>query len=240
MKATPTQANRVLSVAAKMFKLAEKWRYRPQHSNPCYLVDNRYKENSRGRYASPAELSRIGPVLDKYATEDPAGVAFLYVLAYSGARPSEVGRATPNMVDDKGVLRIAEGKTGKRAVYLPAQALRAMALLPKSRKSLCGRTTVPKVLWAKVRKEAKCEGLWARDLRRTFATVALSNGTPIGVVGDLLGHKSAQTTKIYAKLMEDVAHEAAAGTAANMENLFNAKPSHPVSPTPINCVRVVP
>lgn len=222
MSATPIQANRLLAIFGKMMKLAEKWRYRPPHSNPVHLFDSsdRFKERKRSRFASPEELAKIGAALDKRIEADPAGVAFLYVLAFSGARPSEIGRATPDMVDAAGVLRIQEGKTGERAVYLPAQALRAIAKLPACRRNLCGRVTVPKALWAKVRNEAGCPDLWARDSRRTFASVALSNGTPIGVVGELLGHKSAQTTKIYARLMEDGAHRAAAGIANAMETLM--------------------
>lgn len=222
LKATPILANRVLAVFGKMMKLAEKWRYRPPHSNPVHLFDSseRFKERKRSRFASPDELAKIGAALDKRVDNDSAGVAFLYVLAFSGARPSEIGRATPDMVDASGVLRIKEGKTGERAVYLPAQALRAMSKLPTGRVNLCGRATVPKALWAAVRKEAGCPDLWARDSRRTFATVALSNGMAIDVLGGLLGHKSAQTTKIYALLMEDVAHKSAANVANVMEGLM--------------------
>lgn len=221
LKAKPILANRVVAVFGKMMKLAERWKYRPPGSNPVGLLD-RYSEKSRDRFASPEELKRIGAALDANAAEDPAGVAFLYVLAFSGARPSEIGRATPDMVDAAGVLRIAEGKTGKRAVFLPAQALSIIAKLPTARKNLCGRSTVPKVLWKKIKKEAKISAdLWARDFRRAFATTALSSGVPIGVVGELLGHKSQQTTMIYAKLIETKAHEAAAGVGALMEGMMN-------------------
>jgi site-specific recombinase XerD len=57
-------------------------------------------------------------------------------------------------------------------------------------------------------------------MRRTFATVALSNGVPIGQVGELLGHASTQTTKIYAKLLEETAHAAAAKTAGLMAGML--------------------
>lgn len=223
MSDTPIQANRLLAIFGKMMKLAEKWRYRTQGTNPVHLFDasERFKERKRSRFASPDELAMIGAALDKRVDKDPAGVAFLYVLAFSGARPSEIGRATPDMVDAQGVLRIAEGKTGKRAVFLPAQAISAMSKLPTGRANLCGRGTVPKALWAEVRKEAGCPDLWARDSRRTFATVALGDGMSNEIVGELLGHKSAQTTKIYAKLMENAAHKAAKGIGDAMEKLMN-------------------
>jgi integrase len=228
MKAHPNQANRMVAVAGKMLTLAERWGWRPVGSNPCQLVE-RFVERKRRRYATLDELKAIGAAMDKYA-EDPAhvsGVAFLLLLIFSGARPSEIERGTPDMIEvqgDAGVLRIEKGKTGERAVFLPPQAMRVIARLPKDRKNLAGRTTVPRALWRLIQKDSGCNDLWARDLRRTFATVALTGGVPIGVVGELLGHKSAQTTKVYAKLMEGGAHAAAASVAGRMEHLLTGAP----------------
>lgn len=221
---TPNTANRMVAVASKMMNLAELWGMRPLGTNPCQHL-KRYQERKRRRFGTPDELARIGQALDKLGEnpENATGVAFLYCLMFSGARPSEIGNGTPDMVEangNAGVLRLDKGKTGERAVYLPAQAVRALAKLPKDRKKLAGRTTVPRALWASVLKTAKINGLWARDLRRTFATVALTNGVALGVVGELLGHKSAQTTKVYAKLIEDTAHQTAAVVAGHIEAMI--------------------
>lgn len=226
----PNTANRTLAVISKMMNLAERWEWRPLGTNPCQHVE-RFPERKRKRYAKQDEIPRLGAALDKLAL-DPAnatGIAFLSVLLFAGPRPTEIGRATPDMVEpvgDAGVLRIDEGKTGERVVFLPVQAMRALARLPKDREKLCGRTTVPRALWKAALKEANIKGLWARDLRRTFSTVGLSKGafTP-GQMGELLGHKSAQTTKIYALLMEEAAHEAAAGCAGHIENMLTAEPT---------------
>ena len=43
MRDKPIMANRALALLSKMFNLAEKWRLRPDHSNPCRHV-GRYKE----------------------------------------------------------------------------------------------------------------------------------------------------------------------------------------------------
>jgi hypothetical protein len=45
---------------------------------------------------------------------------------------------------------------------------------------------------------------------------------PKRVMGNLLGHASPQTTEIYAELMEDPAHAAAAKTAEAMERLLTS------------------
>jgi integrase len=223
---TPTLANRVLAIVSKMLSLAERWKYRPLGSNPCQAI-KRYPERKRRRYATPDEIVKIGAALDRYATNPKhiSGVAFIFLMIFSGARPSEIARATPDMLErrgDAGVLRIEKGKTGARDVFLPPPAMRAIDRLPADRPTLTGRRTVPRALWKLVQRDLGATDLWCRDLRRTFATVALSGGTPIGVVGELLGHKSAATTKIYALLLEDHAHAAAAGVAGRIEQLIGA------------------
>src|SRR6185312_12052843 len=204
---TPYEANRTLAVLGRMLKEAERWGYRDAGSNPCSNVE-RFKELKRRRYAAPEEIAAIGAALDRWAAEAPiwiCGAAFIYTLLFTGARPSEIERATPDMLERVerdgevfGVLRIDHGKTGQRNVFLPPQAMALFDKMPAHRKHLCGdyHRKFPRILWNRVRKEAGCTDLWARDLRRTFATVALSNGVPIGTVGELLGHRSSVTTKI--------------------------------------------
>lgn len=230
MAADPFQANRVLSVVSKALNLAEGWELRPLGSNPCQRV-TRYPEPKRRRYATAVELARLGPELDSRVRRNASGVAFLYLLLFSGARPTEIERAVPAQLQRFereeggrivafGVLRLEEAKRGPRDVYLPPQAMAVIDQLPAGRKHLAGRARMPRTLWHSVRKKIGCVDLWARDMRRTFATVAMSNGVAIGQVGELLGHQSAQTTKIYAKLMEEGAHSAAAVTATQMERLL--------------------
>lgn len=226
---TANTANRLLAVASKMLNLAERWEWRPLGTNPCQHVQ-RFPEKKRKRYAPPDEIGAIGKALAKISEEpgNESGAAFLYALMFSGARPSEIGRAKPDMLETRGdntVLRIPDGKTGHRDVYLPAQATRVFARLPKDRKNLAGRVTVPRALWKRVLKEAGIKGLWARDLRRTFGTIALSEGLlTLDQLGELLGHKSRQTTMVYAKLLEDQAHTGSAKVAGHIEGLLTGGP----------------
>lgn len=220
LKDRPVEGNRTVAVLSRMLNLAERWGWRDTGSNPCQHVE-RYPELKRRRYATPAEIAKVGQILERYADnpEHVTGVAFLYLLMFSGARPSEIANATPDMVKDN-VLRLDHGKTGQRDVFLPPQAMAVLAKLPPGRARLANRKTTPKRLWDLVRKEAGCPDLWARDWRRTFATIGLTHGVSPGQLGELLGHKSVQTTKIYAKLVEDAAHAAAAGIAGRMEQLL--------------------
>ena len=59
---------------------------------------------------------------------------------------------------------------------------------------------LPHKLWNAIRTEVGCTDLWARDLRRTFATVGLNSGVGIDLIGLSLNHTEADTTRIYARL----------------------------------------
>lgn len=229
MSGVPIQFNRTKAVLSKMLRLAIKYKMRPGGPTPCAEVEGN-KEHHRRRYAKRAELAAIGAAMARLwlLPENRTGIAFMYVMAFTGARPTEIGRATPDMVErvgeGEGVLRIPEGKNGDfRDVYLPPQAMRILDALPTDRTTLVGRATVPHELWKEIVTEAGCPDLWLRDFRRTFASVGMSQaGLSKDVVGGLLGHKSEQTTAIYARLTEHKAHRAAADTANEMDLLLSA------------------
>src|SRR5688500_16650021 len=48
-RGTPRQANLALAILSKMFNLAETWGLRPNHSNPCRLIQ-RFREGRRMRF----------------------------------------------------------------------------------------------------------------------------------------------------------------------------------------------
>jgi site-specific recombinase XerD len=70
----------------------------------------------------------------------------------------------------------------------------------------------PRACWKIVRNAAGCPDLRLHDLRHSFASAALAAGLDLAQIGELLGHQSAQTTKGYAHLMEEVGREGAALT----------------------------
>jgi integrase len=74
-------------------------------------------------------------------------------------------------------------------------------------------------LWEKVSAEAGCPDLWARDLRRTFATVGMSSGIKMDTISELLNHKSVQTTKLYAKLNDDARVEASSAISNKISEI---------------------
>ncbi len=230
---TPYKANRSLEVLSKLFRFAEEMEWRSQGTNPCSLV-RAFTEKQRKRYASDDEIKRVGQILIRESKAYPAGVAFLYLLIFSGARPRAIERATWDqlqIVKAKGKtygILMYEGKSMARTgqeetVFIPPQVMKLILQLPRVEgKTIIGQK-LPRKLWRRIKKEAGCPDLWARDFRRTFATIGLSNGVEIGIIGELLNHQTTETTKIYAKLQDDKRIKAATKIAGKLELLLKSK-----------------
>lgn len=236
-KTAPVQANRVISTFSKMLTLAERWEWRPMGSNPCKRVQ-RTPETKRRRKMEGSEAPRIAVALTQHAKDAPQGVAFLYLLILSGARKGEIAAADWSMLHEN-VLKLPDSKTGYRLIFLPPVVMELLEKLPRTvdhagnpSGSITGIKD-PTKIWHSVRKEAGCPDLWIHDLRRSFASAALSAGLTLAQVGELLGHKNAQTTKGYAYLMEEAATAAVATVADKLQEMMRAKvvtPSDPVAP----------
>ena len=217
LHATPTQANRVLAVISKLHSFARRrGRISHAHQNPCSLVE-RYPERSRSRHASMEELERIKQVL---ASETGRSAILLKCLILTGARPSELTGARREHLDGD-VIRLPDSKNGTaRNIYLNRQARELIGQLAESKDgTLFGVSAQAAAkLWRQLRVKAGVPDMrMYPDLRRSFATVAVAAGVSIDQIGGLLGHKSRQTTLIYARLMEGAAHKAAQQAGDFME-----------------------
>lgn len=190
-------------------------------SNPCSAVPD-HPEVKRTRYAQGGEIPAVGKVLEREAVNHPAEVAYIYVLIFTGSRPRAIERCTldnlERLQNGVGVLTF-QGKSGREQVILPLQAMALLDKLPPDRETLTG-IKFPRRFWEAVREEAGCRDLWARDWRRTFATVGLSNGLNLDGLGELLNHKDPETTRIYAKLLSEARVEMAAKIASKLETML--------------------
>src|SRR3990167_6939592 len=163
-KPKPNTGNRALSVLSKLLNLAETKRYgrlRPLNSNPCTTIA-KHPERQRKTYATAAQITTIGRLCRKYAPVYPRGVAFLYLLIYSGSRPSAIARATPEQltrltIDGQayGVLRLPGKNADERdEVWLPPQAMAVLDALPRANGMTLVGTGLPRKLWQRIRTEA--------------------------------------------------------------------------------------
>jgi len=213
MRSIPIQANRTVAVLRKAFNLAEVWGWREPHSNPVFGID-RYKEKKRRRHPSLEEAIRLIKALDEF--DHPVFVGYIWLLAMTGCRPSEIRTAKREWIKPDG-LHLPDSKVGERIIPLAEPAREVIKKIPalkgnpylihghKTGQPLVGT----KKLWRAVLKEAKIDGLQMRDLRRYFASLGISGGLTLETVGQLLGHTQAQTTKVYAYLLTDAATKAA-------------------------------
>lgn len=220
----PATANRALEVLGVALGLAEEWGWRPVGSNPVRGV-KAHPERQRRRYASAEELARLREAMARWEAQGPLAIRWRFVqlvrlLLLTGARLREVMCAEWSEIDwARGVLRVPaeRGKTGAAEVRLSDRAVEVLRALQAaaggSRWVVPGETGErPLVgyrrMWLALLEDAGVEDLRVHDLRHTFASYTLSAGQPLGVVGQLLGHRSTQTTSRYAHLVDDAARAA--------------------------------
>lgn len=210
----PYQANRALGVLCKMMNLAEEWGLRPDASNPCLHV-KKYPEKKRERFLSAQELQRLGSVLaDAQAknTENPFTLAAIGLLILTGARLGEILTLRWDYVDlETGVLRLPDSKTGAKLIYLNTAAVDLLRTLPRVKDNphvIVGYKRGAHLVelqkpWRRIRSKAGLSGVRIHDLRHSFASVAVSSGMSLPLVGKLLGHTQPATTARYAHLAAD-------------------------------------
>lgn len=219
MADTPINANRVRALLSKMYNYG----IRPLQ----WTADNpvkgtvRYGETKRRRYMTSEEAKAIAAKLDEAATDNPASVAFIYLLILTGARKGEIANARWEYLDGS-VLRLPDSKTGFRQIFLPQIALQVLERLPRTSSTITGIAS-PQKLWDRIRKEVGAPDLRLHDLRHSFASAALAEGFSLSQIGELLGHASTQTTKRYAHLVEDAALKAASETANRIATMMKGQ-----------------
>lgn len=206
-KETPVTGNRCLEILSRLYRFSIDKEWNESGFNPSIGVKH-FTERKRKRYASENEIRKIGEILDSKFEAYPVEIAFLYTLLFTGARPRSIERSTWNEMQELeggyGVLTF-EGKstaeTGdEESVILPPNIMDMIRKMPRRTDDLIFGIPLPGYLWRKIRTEAGCKDLWARDFRRTFATVGMSNKVDMKVIGKLLNHHSTQTTDRYALL----------------------------------------
>ncbi|MEX2166522.1 MAG: site-specific integrase [Methyloceanibacter sp.] len=214
MRAKPYQANSTLAMLSKFFGWAEKRGLRPDGSNPCRHVE-KYREESRERFLSQAELGRLGDALNSAERDkscSPWIIAAIRLLALTGARRNEILTLRwEHVSEEHKCLMLPDSKTGRKAVHLNAPALALLQTIPRLEGNpnvICGEKPGHHLVnlekpWRRIRKAAELDDVRLHDLRHSFASVAASGGQSLVVIGKLLGHSQPATTARYAHLADD-------------------------------------
>jgi integrase len=208
----PTHANRVVALLSRMFSLAIRWEMRAD--NPCRGVE-RNQENRRQRYLSGAELARLSEALTGFRDQGAANAVRLLLL--TGARRGEVLAARWSDIDLINRRWIKPGSTTKRKTVHDVPLSEAACQLLGEMKDQGGddvwlfppperRTPYRRDIddaWAALCEAAVLSNAHLHDLRHTYASVLVSSGLSLPIIGALLGHSTAQTTMRYSHIMDD-------------------------------------
>ena len=216
---TPGQANRLIAVIRKMWKLAVIWGYvSPAHRNPAYGVEMN-DEAPRERFITADELPQLIAAIEQETDVRVRSLLWLYLL--TGARKSELLKARWDHLDmARGELRIPRPKQRKPHVYpLTEHALKVINQLPRFDDNpflvpgdkLGSHFVNISKPWSRVRKRAGLPDVWLHDLRRSVGSWLAISGYSLPVIGKVLGHSSPRTTQIYARLTDEVARAALEG-----------------------------
>lgn len=216
----PSQANRSVLVMSKILNLCEQWGLRTMGSNPCKHIQL-FKEKPRNRFLDKTELKRLWNTLDEAYADGTAGLYAINaykLLILTGCRLGEIQTLKWSFIRGNRV-EFPDSKTGYKRLPLNAAAMKILEQTPKQVGNpyvICGEREGAHIVnlqksWRRIRKKAGLDDLRIHDLRHTFASQAVMNGTPLALVSKLLGHAKITTTMRYAHLADSELLEASEG-----------------------------
>jgi integrase len=239
LRATPVHANRTMTVLASMYSFACNTKIVQEGTNPVRKV-NKYPEACRERFLTSEELERIGVAIreaqttgipwevdegapkakhlvkekNRFSKIGEHAAAALRLLLFTGARLREILHLKWENVDlERGLLFLADSKTGRKTLVLNAPAMAVLVSLPRVGSYVIASDTAGtkgekpradlKRPWQTIAKRAGLDGVRLHDLRHTYASFGAGGGLGLPIIGKLLGHTQASTTQRYAHLDND-------------------------------------
>jgi integrase len=260
----PYQANRALALISVIWNWAARREEVVLANNPAKGIE-RYPEQGRERFLTTEELERFGAALaegesiglpwvvdetnprakhiakleDRRTKLDPFAAAAIRLLILTGARLREVLNAQWSQIDmERGVIFLADSKTGRKPIYLSAAAREVVASIPRiegnpyviaGSKDGQPRADLKKP-WAAIKRAARLDGLRLHDLRHSFASFGAGASLGLPIIGKLLGQKQASTTQRYAHLEVDPLHRAADTIGSAISAAMNGERGSAVVP----------
>lgn len=157
-----------------------------------------------------------------------SAAAAIRLLIFTGCRLREILNLKWDEVDSqRGMLHLKDSKSGKKSVILNAPALAIISALPREGDYVIAGDDPKqpradlKRPWTMVTRHAKLDGLRLHDLRHSFASVGAGAGMGLPIIGNLLGHRSTETTKKYAHLAADPVRTATNAIGATIAAALN-------------------
>lgn len=210
-KPTPIRANRLGEVLRKAFNLSIEWGWRDDNpANGFY----RRVESPRERFLTKPEIDRLAAALDNAEDQRAAGIIRICML--TGARVGEVRQSRFEQFNLDLMIWTKPAATTKQRKMHRVPISEDVAAIVRQRKLIVPETSpwlfpgdVPgqpvieiRRFWKNIQREAQIEDVRIHDLRHTFASLLVSGGASLEMIGKLLGHTQMQTTQRYAHLLD--------------------------------------
>ena len=208
---SPYEANRILALLSKMFEMAKQWGYLEENApNPAQKIE-KFPEEERDRWLNQEELPRLVKASDRDPNDYVRAAMWMYLL--TGLRRSELLQLKWSDIDPtRNEIKLLDTKAGRpHYVPLSLEAIKLLNTIPRwdgnpfiFPAAIKGKSLVnigkP---WGRIRKEANLEDVRLHDLRRTVGSWLAQSGKSLHLIGRVLGHSNASTTKIYARFAQD-------------------------------------
>lgn len=203
------QANRLLARVHIIYNKAIEWGW--EGVNPATGI-KKFKEKSRDRFLHPDELPRFFESLD--AEQNDTIRDYIYVSLFTGVRKTNVLEMRwEDLYLERKEWLVPDTKNGDPLrVHLVDSVIE---LLQKRRGSygsgewvfpgtgVTGHLMEPKAGWKRILDRADLKNLRIHDLRRTLGSWQAATGANSFMIGRSLGHKTPQSTAVYARLNLD-------------------------------------
>ena len=210
-KKTPIRANRVGEALRKAFSLAIEWGWR--EDNPASGFYRRL-ENPRERFLTKDEIDRLVNALDH--DEDQRAADIIRICMLTGARVGEVRQSRFEQFNLDLLIWTKPASTTKQRRMHRVPISENVAAIVRQRQlvvpnsspwvfpgDVAGQPVIEiRRFWKRIQREAQIEDVRIHDLRHTFASLLVSGGASLEMIGKLLGHTQLQTTQRYAHLLD--------------------------------------
>lgn len=239
MERSPTQANRVLSLARKIFNLAELWGHRPDGSNPCRHVP-KYPERGSTRLITDEQMVKLFAYLDRAEAgylEHPTHTLAVRLQFEFAARMSEVLLLQWDWLDLPNARVVwPDSKTGGMSKPLSLEARRLLENAPRFSNSpyVCpaiydhSKPLGPHSYyqaWRRILDRAGVPRVGTHGIRHRSATDIANSGIPVKVGMALTAHKTVAMFMRYVHIEDDPVRKAAELVAAKRKSVTSAQPN---------------
>ena len=221
----PATVEKIRSILARSFELGRRWGVAGccDRPNPARGIARKPLNNARSTYVTAEEAARL--VEAARASRNPQLAAIVQLLLLTGMRVSELLSARWADVDlGRRSLHVPTSKNGRGRHVPIAQAAAAVIeglprpdgavfLFPNQSDASKHLTTI-KHGFHTARLLAGLTNIRIHDLRHSAASFMINNGVDLFTVGQVLGHRSYQSTQRYSHLHQDTLLSAVEAGAA--------------------------